>query len=405
MASPATQETLRTVGRYEILEKIARGSMGAVYQAFDPTTRQHVAVKVAAPEMARDPVLLKRFEQEFRVASTLCHPSLVRALDFGQDGPNLYLVMELVEGEDLWERLRRVGRLPEAEAVAIIVQVADGVNLAHKHGIIHRDIKPDNILLTAGGQAKLTDLGLIKDLESDQNLTCANKGLGTPNFIAPEQFTDAKHAGVRCDIYGLAATLYMALTGEMPFQGRGMASILKKKLQNDLIPPRQLVPALSERVDWVVRRSLQADPSRRHPSCPEFVAALREDAPQSSVKSTGKHASHVRLRGQERRAWVRYQCSLETSCNLHTSVHRDQIELQDRWQATLQNLSVGGVGLILTRRFERGTMLTLELQGKEEAPRYLEMKVARNERLGKGRWLLGCVFLEPLSKDELRKLL
>jgi eukaryotic-like serine/threonine-protein kinase len=219
-------------------------------------------------------VLLKRFEQEFRSTSNLCHPNIIRGLEFGWAGEQPYMVMELVDGEDLWNRIERLGRLAEAEAVGYIVQVARGLHEAHKHGIIHRDIKPDNILLTVDGQAKLADLGLSKDLEDDLELTRPDRGLGTPNFIAPEQFADAKHAGVRCDIYSLGATLYMALTGQLPFNERGMATILKKKLANDLPSPRQLVPSVHEHVDWAVRRAVMADPERRFASCPEFIAAL-----------------------------------------------------------------------------------------------------------------------------------
>jgi serine/threonine protein kinase len=211
-------------------------------------------------------VLRQRFQEEFRVGSTLRHPGFVRALAFGQEGATYYLVMEYVDGGDLWQRLEQGGPLPEREAVHVIVQVARALHEAHRHGIIHRDVKPDNILLTADGAAKLCDLGLINDLEGELQLTRTGRGLGTPNFISPEQFHDAREAGVPSDVYSLGATLYMAVTGELPFRSRSLAATLKKKVNNELIPPRDLAPDLSESVDWAIRRAVQANPAQRHAS-------------------------------------------------------------------------------------------------------------------------------------------
>ena len=233
-----------------------------MFKGRDPSTEALVAIKLGSRALANNEVLLKRFEQEYRTTSTLQHPNIVRGLDFGWDDSRPYIVMEFVDGEDLWTRIERRGRLPEAETVNYISQVASGLHEAHKHGIIHRDIKPDNILLTKTGQAKLADLGLSKDLESDVELTQPARGIGTPNFISPEQFGDAKHAGVRCDIYSLGATLYMALTGQLPFAGRTLSAIMKLKMANDCLSPRQLVPELSEHIDWAVRRALMIDPER-----------------------------------------------------------------------------------------------------------------------------------------------
>src|SRR5262249_39588783 len=161
------------------------------------------------------------------------------------------------------------GRIPEAEAVAIITQVASALHVAHEHKLIHRDVKPDNILLTPSGDAKLTDLGLVK-VEDDVDLTQTSGWLGTPNFMAPEQFGDARHVDGRSDVYALGATLYMAITGELPFRTRSaknLLSILKKKQQNDLIPPRKFVPNVSERVDLAIRRATRSAREERHPTC------------------------------------------------------------------------------------------------------------------------------------------
>jgi serine/threonine protein kinase len=152
--------------------------------------------------------------------------------------------------------------------------VAQGLYRAHKQGLIHRDVKPDNILVTPTGEAKLADLGLVKEVDAELNLTKTGRGLGTPHFMAPEQFRNAKNADIRCDIYSLGATLYQMVTGELPFKSTGPLDAWMKKMQNDLVPPRQLVPDLSDRVDWAIRRAMSPEPDKRPASCREFVEDL-----------------------------------------------------------------------------------------------------------------------------------
>jgi serine/threonine protein kinase len=274
MGPEATKPVLQTVGNYDLIDKIAEGGMGTVYRARDRNSGATVAVKIVPAHMTRNAVLMKRFEQEYNVARTLDHPNIVRALDFGFHGASPYLVMEFVDGESIGRRLERDGKLPEAEAIRLIAQVAQALHKAHKQGLIHRDIKPDNILVTRDGQAKVTDLGLVKELETDLNLTRTGRGLGTPHFMAPEQFRNAKNADTRCDIYSMAATLYMMVTGELPFKSLGPLDAWMKKINNEILPPRELVPGISERVDWAIRRAMCADPTQRPGSCREFVEDL-----------------------------------------------------------------------------------------------------------------------------------
>ena len=184
---------------------------------------------------------MKRFEQEYNAARQLDHPNIVRALELDNTGSTPYMVMEFVEGESLGSKLERDGKLPEADAKRLIIQVAQGLYKAHKERLVHRDVKPDNILITPDGRAKLADLGLVKEVETDLNLTRTGRGLGTPNFMAPEQFRNAKNADARCDIYSLGATLYMMVTGETPFKAYGPLDSYMRKIENDLTPPRQLV--------------------------------------------------------------------------------------------------------------------------------------------------------------------
>ena len=182
--------------------------------------------------------------------------------------------MEFVDGESLGQRIERDGAIPEEAAIRIIAQVCQGLHRAHKHRLIHRDVKPDNIMVTTEGVSKLMDLGLVKDAENELNLTRTGRGLGTPHFMAPEQFRNAKNADIRCDIYSLGATLYMMLTGGVPFGKVGPLDCWMKKIRNDFIPPREANPHISERVDWAIRRAMSGDPDQRPSSCREFVEDL-----------------------------------------------------------------------------------------------------------------------------------
>ncbi|HZT82294.1 MAG TPA: serine/threonine-protein kinase, partial [Gemmataceae bacterium] len=295
MALDTSKPALQSIGNYDLIEKVAEGGMGAVYRARHRQTGQVVAIKIMPAHMAANAVLLKRFEQEFRAASRLDHPNIVRALDYGDTGTTPYLVMEFVDGESIGQKIERDGRMPEVDAIRLIAQVAQGLHRAHKQGLIHRDVKPDNVMITRDGQAKLLDLGLVKEVDADLNLTRTGRGLGTPHFMAPEQFRNAKNADIRCDIYSLGATLYMMVTGELPFKSNGPLDAWMKKMNNELVPPRQIVPGLSERVDWAIRRAMSPDPAQRPATCREFV----EDLTGHSTR----RISSAEQQGQEQELW------------------------------------------------------------------------------------------------------
>ena len=278
------------LGNYDIVSKIADGGMGTVYKAKHRNSGQIVAVKVIAPTTAKNPTLLKRFKQEFKAAEQLNHPNVVRAIEFCEMGPNPFLVMEYVDGESLGQRIEREGAYPEAEAVRIIALVCEGLQRAHKQGLVHRDVKPENILLTRDGVAKLTDLGLVKDVEGDLNLTKTGRGLGTPHYMAPEQFRNAKTVDVRGDIYSLGATLYAMVTGLVPFENAAPLDCWMKKIRNEFPAPKDLKPTLSDRVDWAIRRAMSAEPDRRPVSCREFLEDLTGQSRQAHTRS-GAHTA------------------------------------------------------------------------------------------------------------------
>ncbi len=296
MASETSRPTLQSVGNYDLVEKVAEGGMGTVYKGRHRETGQIVAVKVVAPHIAGNQVLLKRFEQEYNAARQLDHPNIVKALEYGS-GAIPFLVMEFVDGESLGRKLSREGAMPEKDAIRLIAQIAQALHRAHKDKLIHRDVKPDNILITPDGQAKLTDLGLVKEIETDLNLTRTGRGLGTPHFMAPEQFKNAKNADPRCDIYSLGATLYMMVTGAMPFRSaNGPLDAYMNKIDNKLSPPRELIPELSERIDWAIRRAMSPDPAQRPSTCREFVEDL-------TGRSTRKQPSPADLPAAAQDVW------------------------------------------------------------------------------------------------------
>ncbi|NBR05892.1 MAG: serine/threonine protein kinase [Planctomycetes bacterium] len=282
-------QPLGKIGHYDLLKKIAEGGMGSIYMARNTKDKTVVAIKVMSPNYVHNPVLLKRFEQEYRVASKFNHPNLVRALEFGTENGLPFLVLEFVNGESLGVLISKQGKFEELEGIKIIAQVAKALNQVHKDKLIHRDVKPDNILVGKNGIAKLTDLGLVKEVSvGDLNLTRSGRGLGTPNFMAPEQFRDAKNADIRCDIYSLGATLYTMLTGELPYKSVNPLETWMKKVQNDLPTPRELNPRISERTDWAIRRAMDSDPDIRPSSCREFVEDL---VGKSTRKSTVNNAA------------------------------------------------------------------------------------------------------------------
>jgi eukaryotic-like serine/threonine-protein kinase len=281
--APASQEAdpdlPGRLGSYEVLGKIGEGGMATVYKGRHPESGALVAIKLMSQAMAGNPVLCQRFEQEFQATNCLNHPGLVRGLDFGrcQEGP--FFVMELVEGESLGDRIEREGPLPPPEAARIISRVGEALHYAHEMGVIHRDVKPDNVLLGPEGTVRLTDFGLAKHLGDDLDLTRPGQGLGTPSYIAPEQLKHAKGIDRRGDVYGLGATLYAAVTGQDPFSAPTQALTIRKKFNNDLTLPRQLVPTLGKALEQVICRAMHTDPGQRPASCLEFIDELARSVP------------------------------------------------------------------------------------------------------------------------------
>ena len=262
--------------------------------------------------------------------------------------------------------------------------------------MIHRDVKTENVLLSHDGQAKLSDLGLIKDLNNGEPLTRTRTCLGTIAFVAPEQFEDAKRAEVPADIYGLGATLYHAVTGVVPFQGKRNLQILRKKIQNDFVPPGHIVPTLSVQVNDAICKALDACPEKRQASCREFMDSLRQ--PAAPLLPTAAPGAEPTLSGSERRRAFRFPADLAATC-------RPLQSGPNSWAAVIQDISGTGVRLRLAHRFEPGSVLALEVPDKTVGAGTLYAKVVWVREAGPSRWAVGCVFKRELDNGELETLL
>ncbi len=260
--------------------------------------------------------------------------------------------------------------------------------------MIHRDVKTENVLLSKEGQAKLSDLGLIKDLNNGEPLTRTRTCLGTIAFVAPEQFEDAKRAEVPADIYGLGATLYHALTGVLPFQGKRNLQILRKKILNDFVPPRRHVPDISTHVDAAVCKALDACPEKRQASCREFMDSLVLPAPRVPAFAAAASAPS----DADRRRAFRFPADLAATC-------RPLQAGPNTWAAVIQDVSGTGVRLRLARRFEPGAILAVEVPAGETGAATLYAKVVWVREAGPRKWSVGCVFKRQLEIGELETLL
>ena len=238
----------------KITRKIGAGGMGTVYEAIQTKLNRKVAVKVLADRLASDPEFLERFEREARAAAVINHPNLVQVFDFGDADGLHYSVMEYIEGENLVQRLKRTGKLPPAEALEIIAAVAEALQSAWSKQIIHRDIKPENILITIDGRVKLADLGLAKILSEESSMTMTGMGLGSPNYMAPEQAEDAKYVDHRTDIYSLGITLLTLVTGKKPFKGNSPYALIKAHAEQPIPTGVTLGTELPDGMDNMIAR-------------------------------------------------------------------------------------------------------------------------------------------------------
>jgi tRNA A-37 threonylcarbamoyl transferase component Bud32 len=254
----------QTIGGCVIVAKIGEGGMGAIYRARHEALRKDVVVKVLSPESAANERTVKRFFREAQAAAKLEHPNIVQVLNVGTTERGLhFIVMQYIDGQNLEDVIVAKGRHPWREALRIVVEVGRGLQAAHNAGVIHRDIKAENILITSQGVVKLADFGLAKDLNSDMKLTADGAMIGTPLYMAPE-IGRVKEIDGRVDIYSLGVTFYYLLTGVQPFRDFTAIEILAAKAHDRLKPPEQFTPDLPEPVRNVLGKMLEKDRDKRY---------------------------------------------------------------------------------------------------------------------------------------------
>ncbi|MET8170045.1 serine/threonine-protein kinase [Streptomyces sp. NPDC005329] len=273
----------RRIAGYRIEGEIGRGGMAVVYRAHDLRLDRTVALKLLAPELARNDVFRKRFTHESRVAAAIDHPHIVPVFEADETDGVLYIAMRYVEGSDLRHLLDREGPLPPATAVRIAAQVASALDAAHEHGLVHRDVKPGNILVARGTDSDhpehvyLTDFGLTKKSLSLTGFTSVGQFVGTLDYVAPEQISGQPVDG-RCDVYGLACVVYECLAGGPPFLRDDDVALLWAHQKADPPPLTEARPGLPPHMDAVFARALAKSPEARHDTCGAFVAELRPTA-------------------------------------------------------------------------------------------------------------------------------
>lgn len=264
------------ISGYKILGKLGAGAMATVYKAKQVSLDRMVALKKLPEKFSQNPQFIERFFAEGRAAASLNHPNIVQAFDVGNEGDIYYFVMEYVEGRTVHEDIVEHKRFNEKLAVEIIIQVAEALEHAHARGLIHRDVKPKNIMITKEGVVKLADMGLaraITDVEAAE--AEAGRAFGTPYYISPEQIRGEKDIGPPADIYSLGTTLYHMVTGAVPFEGKSPSAVMHKHLKTELIPPDHVNPKLSAGISEVIEMMMAKKVKNRYKNCTDLLVDLR----------------------------------------------------------------------------------------------------------------------------------
>jgi serine/threonine-protein kinase len=281
------------IAGYRLLEKLGEGAMGSVYKARQLSLDRDVAIKVLSPHLGEDEEYVQRFFLEARAVARLNHTNIISGIDVGESGGIKYLVMEYADGMTVASLLRRGGSMDEERVLWIGLQIARALDHAHRNGLIHRDVKPDNIIITKDGVAKLCDLGLAR-MESHEGEEPAR--MGTAAYISPEQARGDADITERTDLYSLGATLYHMLVGHEPYQGADASAVLAKHLTEPVPSPRSQDPTIHERTELIVTTLLAKDPRERIGSAQDMIrnleAALRE-LQQSRGAATGAAGTAV----------------------------------------------------------------------------------------------------------------
>jgi eukaryotic-like serine/threonine-protein kinase len=260
--------------RYELEELLGTGGMSTVFRAHDRQLERSVAIKILHEHYADDPEYLERFRREARAVARLSHPNIVTVIDRGSDEDRQFIVFEHIEGENLKELVVRSGRLSVRRALELALGIADGLAFAHDHGLIHRDVKPQNVLLSREGEVKVTDFGIARSLHVEHGVTQTGTVLGTGEYLAPEQ-ASGKQVSPATDVYSLGVVLWELLAGDVPFVGENFVAVALRHVNEPPPPLRGRRPDVTPRLEAAVERALAKDPARRFPSMTAFAKELR----------------------------------------------------------------------------------------------------------------------------------
>lgn len=290
-------------GRYLLETEVASGGMGTVWRGRDEVLGRPVAIKVLHERLAGDPDILERFRREAVAAARLSHPNVVRVFDTGIDDGVCFIVMELFEGTTLEERLRNGGPLSPADATRVVNGMLQGLAHAHREGVVHRDVKPGNVLLDRDGHVKVTDFGIAKAAFATSDLTTTGDLLGTARYLAPEQVAGGS-VDRRADLYACGIVLYECLTGRTPFEADGHIATATMRLADTPKPPGALRPGIPRRLESVTMRALAREPEERFQSADEMNSALGPAAPPRGPGPVARAAPEDHRKGSAFRSWV-----------------------------------------------------------------------------------------------------
>ena len=262
-------------GRYELLEKIGEGGMAVVFKARDRLLSRFVAIKILRPEYTKDTMFIESFRRESQIAAGLVHPNIVNVYDVGKEGNIYYIVMELIEGRPLSDIIKEEGPLDPHRAAAIAEQVASALSMAHKHQLIHRDVKPHNIMITADGVAKITDFGIAKAVTGGTLVGEQQEAvMGSVHYFSPEQARGA-YVDEKSDIYSLGIVLYEMLTGKVPFDGETAVAVAVKHMNEEMVPPTEIDPNIPLDLEEIVMKATNKLQTGRYRSADEMITALK----------------------------------------------------------------------------------------------------------------------------------
>jgi serine/threonine protein kinase/Tfp pilus assembly protein PilF len=298
---PSEEEKL-IAGRYHILSTLGKGGMGEVYKVHDIKLEEDIALKLLRPEIANDPDIIQRFRNELKLARKITHRSVCRVFDFHEEEGTPFITMEYVDGEDLKSLIKRRGKITETEAVGIAAQIAEGLIVAHDLGVVHRDLKPQNIMIEPSGKAKIMDFGIARSIIAS-GLTQTGQMIGTPDYLSSEQAA-GQPADHRADIYALGVILYEMTTGKLPFTGDTALSVITKHRETTAKNPRDIDPAITEGLSRLILRCMEKDKELRYQNARELLEDLRGLSKGTVPKCVPAKTSKSRFFGRKRAAIV-----------------------------------------------------------------------------------------------------